>query len=97
MKQFDIPKEWLLTPTQEVIIGSLLDDAGNYFSARELHEAVYDEEPENDNTPPKLRVHLQKCRDALDEISEGLVTIETKRGLGYRITKNGRSSLQKLL
>lgn len=95
-EQFEIPEEWNLSDQQDVVIGSLLDDAGEYISAAELQDALYGEKVEPGSAAPaKLRVLIQRCRDIVYELSDGKVEIETRRGKGWRITKKGRLILRK--
>ena len=94
-EMFDVPKRWMLSPQQEVVIGSMMDTPGRYVSAFDLCPALYDEECEG-AAPPKLRVLLQRCRDIVDELTYGEATIENKRGRGWRLTKASCEALRKV-
>ena len=97
-EQFEIPKEWDLSPQQEVVIGSLIDDAGEYISPLEFCEALYDDyDPEEKAAPAKLRVLVQRCREIVSELTEGAVKIEVRRNKGWRITKKSRIILKRLV
>ena len=91
---FKIPEEWELSEQQELVIGSLVDYAGEYISPAEFCFALYDEEIEGP-APAKLRVLMQRCRQILDEITGEQVDIEVKRNKGWRITKKGRILLKR--
>ncbi len=95
---FDIPETWGLTPMQEVVIGSLIDEAGTYITPADLHKELYEEKlPKGAPAPAKLRVLVQRCRDILLRLSGGKVEIVTKKRAGWKITKAGRSQLRKLV
>lgn len=96
-KQFDVPESWGLSPQQEDLIGTLLDEAGEYVSPADLCDIIYEEEmPDDAPAPAKLRVLVQRCRDIVFELSDGKAEIETRRGKGWRITKKGRLILSKV-
>lgn len=99
MDPFEIPESWGLSAQQECLIGSLLDEAGEYLSADDLCDALYpdDVREEGAPAPAKLRVLIQRCRDILHELSGGRADIEGKRGTGWRITKKGRVILRNLV
>lgn len=96
--QFEIPEIWGLSPQQEVVIGSLLDDAGRFVSPCDLCMSLYGGPAENKMVAPaKLRVLIQRCREILSDVSEKRVTIETKRGTGWRISRKHRVVLRNQL
>lgn len=96
-EMFDVPEEWGLSEQQEVVIGSLIDDAGSYIPPYELCRALYDGKfKKGCPAPAKLRVLMQRCRDILHDLTEGKVRIETRRGQGWRITKKSRMILVNL-
>lgn len=95
--EFEVPEEWGLSEQQEVVIGSLIDDAGSFIPPYELCRALYEGKfKKGCPAPAKLRVLVQRCRDILAELTDGKVEIETKRGKGWRITKKGRMILANL-
>lgn len=93
---FTIPPEWELSPQQEVVIGSLIDEAGDYISAADFCDALYDENCPGP-APAKLRVLIQRCREILEELTGDQVQVETRRYKGWRITKKDRIILKRLL
>lgn len=92
---FEIPANWKLSPQQEVVIGSLIDEAGTYISVSAFCEALYEEDYVGP-APAKLRVLVQRCREVLGELTEGRAKIETKRNKGYRITRKTSVILRSL-
>jgi len=95
---FEVPENWNLSPQQECVIGSLIDDAGTFITAQELCEALYGEMLDKDApAPAKLRVLMQRCRSILREVTQGTVSIETKRGFGWRITRRGRAIIRDIV
>ena len=98
-KQFKIPKAWALSPQQELVIGSLLDDAGRFVSPAELSAALYPDDPIDDgmSAPAKLRVLVQRCRQLLDDHTGGIVPSVSRRNSGWKITKITRLKLGKFL
>ncbi len=98
--EFEIPDSWGLSPQQEVVIGSLLDDAGHFVTPSDLCMSLYDEPTEAKVkmvAPAKLRVLVQRCREILSDVSDGRVTVETKRGTGWRISRKHRIILKNQL
>lgn len=97
-KRFTVPDEWGLSEQQEVVLGSLLDAAGEFVAPIEFVSALYDDEVEPGMAAPaKLRVLVQRCRAILDEQSKGKVKIITRRNLGWKISSKGRLLLQKIV
>jgi len=98
MKEFELPGEWRLSDQQELVIGSLLDEAGRYLSPKSLGEALYDEPMRlKQPAPAKLRVLVQRCRQILHDRTDGVVTIEIRRNSGWKITEHNRKVLQKII
>lgn len=95
--EFDIPKSWGLSPQQEVIIGSLIDEPGKFVSAEEFCHVLYDEENGDKPAPAKLRVLVQRCREIVSGLSDGVVQIESKRGSGWRLSRKHRLLLINLV
>ena len=95
MKEFELPTNWGLSEQQELVIGSLLDDAGRYLSAKALCDALYSGSmSKNQPAPAKLRVLIQRCREILHKLSKGVVTIDVRRNSGWKITVHNRGVLQ---
>lgn len=98
MEQFELPNSWGLSEQQELVIGSLLDDAGRYLSAKVLCDALYGGAMKTKQpAPAKLRVLIQRCRDILHTRSKGLVKIDVRRNSGWKITKHNREVLQNIV
>lgn len=96
--EFEVPDEWGLSEQQEIVIGSLIDDAGRFIPACEFCNALYPDDKTyevGDPAPAKLRVLVQRCRDIVAELTNERVKIETKRGKGWRLTKKGKILLTK--
>ena len=96
VKLFEIPEDWQLSEHQEIVIGSLLDNPGEYISAAEFCDALYGEECPGP-APAKLRVLIQRCRQIIFGISNGRAKIESRRFKGWRITKKDRMILKKMV
>ena len=96
---FKIPEAWGLSPQQELVIGSLLDDAGRFLSPAELSEALYPDDPVDDDmrAPAKMRVLIQRCRELMEIHTGGLVTIVTRRNSGWKVSKKSRLMVQKAI
>lgn len=98
MEQFELPSSWNLSEQQELVIGSLLDDAGRYLSAKCLCDALYGGvHTTKQPAPAKLRVLIQRCRDILHKRSKGLVKIDVRRNSGWKITTHNRQVLQNIV
>lgn len=98
MSDFEIPPQWGLSEQQECVIGSLIDDAGNYAPPYQLCAVLYPNDPpyaKGAPAPAKLRVLVQRCRDIVYDLTDGRAEIETKRGKGWRVTKKSRLILTK--
>ena len=97
--EFEVPNEWGLSDQQEIIIGSLMDDAGKFIPAYELCNGLYPDDKKGYEAgcpaPAKLRVLVQRCRDIVHDLTNGKASIETKRGKGWRVTKKSRIILAK--
>ena len=98
-KSFNIPEDWGLSAQQELMIGSLLDEAGRFISPAELSAALYPDDPIDDGmrAPAKMRVLIQRCRELMDKHTGGIVTIVTRRNSGWKISKKSRLLLQKFI
>ena len=97
-EEFEVPDEWGLSEQQEVVIGSLIDERGKYIPPCELCNALYPDDKTykaGSPAPAKLRVLVQRCRDIVEDLTEGRAEIENKRGKGWRITKRDRIILMK--
>jgi len=95
MKEFELPDNWGLSEQQELVIGSLLDEAGRYLSAKVLCDALYGGGAKTKQpAPAKLRVLIQRCRQILHTQSKGIVTIDVRRNSGWKITVHNREVLQ---
>ncbi len=94
---FKIPKQWALSPQQECVIGTLMDDAGHYTTAGQFCEALYGEGFDKGPAPAKLRVLMQRCRAIVEVKSTGKVAILIKRNSGWKITKKSRLIFLKVI
>tara|TARA_R110000772_G_C13310278_1_gene440231 strand:- start:24815 stop:25117 length:303 start_codon:yes stop_codon:yes gene_type:complete len=93
MEQYDIPAWWSLSNQQDVVIGNLIDAKGEWITAYQFCDALYGEGDEKMVAPAKLRVLMQRCRDIVDELTQGRAQIITRRGSGWRIKLSDRTRL----
>ncbi len=96
-KQFKIPKSWNLGAQQELVIGSLMDEAGMYITAEAFCHALYGEAEEGMAAPAKLRVLIQRCRGILAGRSKAKVLIYGKRNRGWMIIHRDADILRKIV
>lgn len=86
-----IPNSWLLSAKQELVIRSLIDAPEEFQSPEELCEALYHEH--HVSAPAKLRMLIQRCREIIYQLTDGEVEVYTRRGKGWRLTRDGASVL----
>ena len=94
-KNIELPESWGLSPHQECVIGSLLDYAGDFVSSADLCEALYGKA--TTPAPAKLRVLMQRCREIIDELTEGQVEIAIRRNSGWKFTVRHGFILKKII
>lgn len=94
-KNVELPRSWRLGSMQDCVIGSLLDEAGDFVSSADLCEALYGEA--TTPSPAKLRVLIQVCRETLADLSDGEVKIVGKRNYGWKFTIRSAMRLKKLI
>ncbi len=94
---FKIPKAWALSPQQELVIGSFLDEAGHHISTADFCKALYDEDCALGPAPAKLRVLIQRCRAIIAAKTNGRVVILGKRNSGWKITRKGAVVFRRFL
>lgn len=94
--EYKVPENWGATKDQTVVIESLVEFEGKFISPEDLVAWVYDETlPYEAPAPPKLRVLIQRTRRVLESNTKSKVTIATRRGRGYRITRSSARFLKK--
>lgn len=96
-RPFEVPAEWSLSPQQECVIGTLMDDAGHFTTAGQFCEALYGEGFDKGPAPAKLRVLMQRCRAIIQDKSHDKVTILIKRNSGWKLTKKSRLIFLKII
>lgn len=94
---FKVPDKWDLSPQQECVVGTLMDDAGEYTTAGEFCDALYGEGFAKGPAPAKLRVLMQRCRAIVKDKSRGKVTVLVKRNSGWKITRKSRLIFLKVI
>jgi DNA-binding response OmpR family regulator len=75
-----------LTPRELAVLEFLLHRRGEVVSKREILQHVWDDDFEGD--PNIVEVYVRRLRDKLDRPFQR-DSIQTIRGLGYRLAKNG--------
>ncbi len=95
--EIELPKSWGLSEQQDIVIGGLIDEAGNYVTAHQFCEAIYDEDIGSDPAPAKLRVLIQRCRAIINKVSDGGVEVEIKRNHGWKMTKRNAYKMNKII
>jgi len=97
-KPFEIPEKWNLSSQQELVIGSLMDEAGTYIPPSAFCDVLYCERYLlKAAAPAKLRVLIQRCRGILAKHSNNRVDIVVKRNSGWKITKKHSMILRKIV
>ena len=86
-EQIELPKVWGLSGPQDVVIGGLLDYAGQYVAPADFCDWIYGEACDGP-APAKLRVLVQRCRALIEQFSDGRVEVQIKRNSGWKITKD---------
>lgn len=94
--QVTLPESWGLSEQQDIVIGSLIDNAGSYVSAVDFCEDIYSETCYGP-APAKLRVLIQRCRAIIDNYSEGKVEVLVKRNSGWKLTKRDAFKMKKII
>lgn len=96
-KAIKFPNNWYLTDMQDAVIGSLADTPGEYMSAYEFCQMLYDDDEAEATmpAPAKLRVTIQRCREILKDHTDGMCRIDSKRGSGWYMTRKSLAFLRK--
>ena len=86
--QFNLPNR--LSPQQKIVLGLFIGHPGHHVSTEQFCQALYDDYRHGKiPAPAKLRVLIQRCRNIVDEISEGKVEITVRRNSGWKISRKG--------
>ena len=95
-KDIEFPEHWHLSEVQAYVIGILCDNAGAYISAYAFCKELYDDKAEPTMpAPAKFRVTMQRCREIVEERTEGKARIESKRGSGWFMSRKSLVHLRK--
>ena len=89
---FTVPREWGLSPQQEFVIGSLIDSSPRYLSADHMCRELYEEECPGP-APAKLRVLMMRCREIVEELTNGKGKIQIRRNKGWWVSEKTRKLL----
>lgn len=90
-----LPEKWSLSEQQDIVIGNLIDNAGNYITAEAFCDAIYAEDIGEDPAPAKLRVLIQRCRAIVEDISKDQVKVKGRRNSGWKMTyQHGQDMLR---
>ncbi len=99
-KLLELPKSWGVSEQQESVICFLGQYPGQYVTAAEFCNELYpDDDRYKDDAPAptKLRVLIQRCRQILSDQTEGEVSIYSRRGQGWMITRRHGITLLKIV
>ncbi len=98
-KRIELPNDWKLSERQELVIGSLADEPGEWISAYDFCVALYGKKGCKPGmaAPAKLRVLVQRCREILEEEAGSKVKIEGKRGSGWFMSRKSAAILRNIV